>query len=331
MHSIKVYVIIYCALLTGIVLVSGRLARAAYISANISASNISGKSSLHTDSQKLHISTSSDIYGWTVTAKASSKDLINTSDATYKINGVNSTKPVSLSANQWGYNIGTSSSTVFMKMPGGHDASPVTLFSVDKDSHGDCTNVSSCDEVVAFGANIDKRQAGGVYSTVITYTVTSKPKPYVPSYTPSTPSSGDSSSSGSGDYGSGSSSGSSDYGSGSSSDSGGSSVDPSAAAITNKCMEMFPGSDSLSNNKFAYCTSHNADMSGWYDSVSPYLPSPSPSPSYPSIRPHISPDLPVPPSPYYPPYYPPYYHGGYGIGPNGSSDYASRSGSEHDH
>lgn len=42
----------------------------AYISANISSADVRGSEGLRTDGQNLHISTSSDIYGWTVTAKA---------------------------------------------------------------------------------------------------------------------------------------------------------------------------------------------------------------------------------------------------------------------
>lgn len=135
--------------------------------------------------------------------------MINSDNTTFKITGVDSTSPVSLSANQWGYNTDSASPTTFMKMPGGSSASAVSLFDVDKSSQGSCSSVSSCDRTVAFGANIGSKAVGGTYSTTVTYTVTSKPEPYTPPSSSSSSSSDSGSGSGSGS--SSSSSSSSDY------------------------------------------------------------------------------------------------------------------------
>ena len=185
-----------------------------------------------------------------------------------------------------------------MKMPGGSGASAVTLFDVGDNSRGGCSSVTYCEKLIAFGANISKKQASGVYSTTVIYTITSKPKPYVPSYTP-TPSYGSGSSSSSD-----SSSGSSNSGSSSGSGTTHSSTDvaPPEDPQRKYCREKYGSSGVLFDycykymhvskadtvcpsyvsdyKKYRYCTSHDGDMSGYVEPSYPSYPSYPSTPDY---------------------------------------------------
>lgn len=117
---------------------------------------------------------------------ADQPNLVNGKDSTYKIDSVSGTNQ-HLAANQWGYGMGKNATTF-------SSVSSATLVDVTSDSKGNCTSVDDCTLHLTFGANLDpKRLPTGSYSTSLTYTVTSKPAPYVPPapepepYVPPTP------------------------------------------------------------------------------------------------------------------------------------------------
>ena len=129
---------------------------------------------------------SSNTYGFTLSMNADQPNLVNSKDPTYKIDSVAGTNQ-QLAANQWGYGMG-SDATSF------NSVSSATLADVTRNNHGDCSSISDCTIKLTFGANIDpKRLPVGNYSTMLTYTATSKPAPYVPPapdpepYVPPTP------------------------------------------------------------------------------------------------------------------------------------------------
>lgn len=104
---------------------------------------------------------------------ASQTNLVNDKDSTYKINSVSGTNQ-QLAANQWGYGMGKDATTF-------SSVSSATLADVTSDSKGSCTEVDDCTLHITLGANINpKKLPTGQYSTSLTYTVTSKPAPYVP-------------------------------------------------------------------------------------------------------------------------------------------------------
>ncbi len=104
---------------------------------------------------------------------ASQPNLVNSKDSTYKIDSVSGTNQ-QLAANQWGYGMGKDATTF-------NSVSSATLADITSDSKGNCTSVDDCTLYLTFGANLDqKRLPTGSYSTSLTYTVTSKPAPYVP-------------------------------------------------------------------------------------------------------------------------------------------------------
>ena len=115
----------------------------------------------------------SNTYGFTLSMNASQPNLVNDKDSTYKIDSVSGVNQ-QLAINQWGYGMGKDATTF-------SSVSSATLADVTSDSKGNCTSVDDCTLHLTFGANLDqKRLPTGSYSTSLTYTVTSKPKPYVP-------------------------------------------------------------------------------------------------------------------------------------------------------
>lgn len=128
----------------------------------------------------------SNTYGFTLSMNASQPNLVNSKDSSYKIDSVSGTNR-QLNANQWGYGMGKDATTF-------SSVSSATLADVTSDSKGGCTEVDDCTLYFTLGANINsKKLPTGQYSTSLTYTVTSKPAPYVPPapdpepYVPSTP------------------------------------------------------------------------------------------------------------------------------------------------
>ncbi len=119
-----------------------------------------------------------------------SSDLINSSNSTRRIYGVNYyNMATELSANQWGYALNKQTNK-FVRVPS-HNDTPAVIADVTKAKPAGCTNPANCTKQVTFATNIDPAKlASGRYSTVITYTATAKPKPG-PTVDPTTCKSGD--------------------------------------------------------------------------------------------------------------------------------------------
>ena len=134
---------------------------------------------------------SSNSYGFTLKMYANNPDLVNSNDSNYVITSVSGHNQY-LAANQWGYSM-TGDSGTFNEIPSSSYNAAI-LADVTNDAKGVCDRVSYCGVPITFGANIEpKKSVSGYYSTTLTYTVTSKPKPYVPPapapepYVPPTP------------------------------------------------------------------------------------------------------------------------------------------------
>ena len=113
-------------------------------------------------------------YGFKLTMRANTADLVNNEYRTYKISAVPSTTPIALNANQWGYSL-SNSATTFSAVPA---ATSTVIADVTKFKPAGCANLANCTKQVTFAANVDPvKLASGRYSTTITYTATAKPKP----------------------------------------------------------------------------------------------------------------------------------------------------------
>ena len=132
-------------------------------------------------------------YGFNLTMQADTADLVNSKDSTHKISATPSSTPVALNANQWGYSL-NKSATTFSAVPAGAQATPAVVADVTKAKPAGCTNPANCTKQVTFAANVDPSNlASGSYSTTITYTATTNPKP-APTVDPAICKSGDSNS-----------------------------------------------------------------------------------------------------------------------------------------
>ena len=239
------------AALATIVLGCATSAHADSISIDLDATNVTLQRSgdLYKHTSSLHVR-NSNTYGFTLSMNASQPNLVNSNDPTYKIDSVSGTNQ-HLAANQWGYGMGKNATTF-------SSVSSATLANITSDSKGDCTSVDDCALYLTLGANIDsKRLPVGNYSTTLTYTVTSKPKPYIPpTPAPDPPSGGGSSY----DYWWSVCNDRYHYDSDKRSycyihNGDMSGYEPDWSTI---CSNRYP-SDS---DKRSYCTSHNGDMSG---------------------------------------------------------------------
>ena len=144
-------------------------------------------------------------YGFNLTMRADTADLLNSKDPTHKISYVPSDRPTELGANQWGYSLdknATKFSMVIAKdrsnvphhggkpMPG--YAPSVIIDTAVKRKQAGCNCKDYCATTVTFAANVDPAKlASGSYSTTITYTATSKPAPKPPVVDPTVCKSGD--------------------------------------------------------------------------------------------------------------------------------------------
>lgn len=179
----------------------------------------------------------SNSYGFTLGMYANNPNLVNNRDSNYTISSV-SGRGRYLGSNQWGYSM-TGDDGTFNEIPRSlYNA--VTLADVTNKAKGVCSSVAYCHIPVTFGANIESnKSASGYYSTTLIYTVTSKPKPYIPPtppapdpepYHPSTPPIG-----------------------------GGTGYHDWWSA----CRTRYPGYDLVTEDKISYCAHHEGDMDGY--------------------------------------------------------------------
>lgn len=111
-------------------------------------------------------------YGYTLSAYTTTPDLTNTKDSTQKISSLNSSSPIVLNSNTWGFSKDKpqdSTSPVWTSLPQ-TEAAALTIKDIDASTPSqDTTNVY-------FGINVNDKLALGEYKGSITYTIVAKPE-----------------------------------------------------------------------------------------------------------------------------------------------------------